>query len=286
MLRAFRNGFRSVLVFAILLGGIFSGCDSSDQDTRVLSDALANLDQPSSTKTLATLLHRLGDTGHARLRKAAIEAERDDDLCKVMDVLLAADVNRHLSFAVDVWVAHGTRCERLLPLVTGRLNCESRRILQREILQADGTRRQILPRILALVADDQRSLQIAKSLVERGVRSTDEAHAVLNLLGIAAYFNDDHTAFNVVRPLIDSPDRGVRLAAVMALIPIPGATAEGLLRDTLRTSPDAYTVEFSASTLEGRRKMHERPKPRALGWSKDTEPSECVGNAQRPTDGG
>jgi hypothetical protein len=188
----------------------------------------------------------------------------------LVKALCEYDVNENLVFVIDAMASYPTARPALVEFLKGRLDTESRLLLQGLVKSSEGDRRIMSSMVLQLVADDPESLRIAKSLVQETSEQTAEVATFLLLLGDAAYYNEDASALEVLRPFLWHEDRDIRCAAMIALRAVPGEEAAGVLR-SIADDENGEFAGLATEILAQRLKDHAHRKP-APGWRNVSAP--------------
>jgi len=143
-------------------------------------------------------------------------------------------------------------------LFHGNLDDASHRILMDEFREAQERRLAVVAQVLSLMCDSRECLDLAKSRLQENHRELRELGVLIDLLtlaSLAAYYNDDETAFSAIRPYLHHDHVTVRYWAYLSLHRVPGDEAEQLFTETARDSPDGYSMETYEMLMTNRRRM-------------------------------
>lgn len=222
-------------------------------DRILLADYITEL-RVRDLQEMIAVRERLGPVGTAMLTDG-LATVRDPIKRGRMAVLLPTyDTNALLSEAIRA--TPGTHAGwEMAEALKGRMDVESRAIVQNVAENSTGDVLVVALRVLATVADDPRSLRIAETVLRDRAHSDDVRSAAINLLGNAAFFNDAPEAVEHLRPIVADPTDNLRVIAVIALQGVPGQGAESLLRELAANETDGNVRHFAAIILEQRERI-------------------------------
>ena len=255
------------LVFC-LLG---NGCERAQQgaDLRPLERALADIENADAA-AMAGFCTRLGPAAVTRIQDEARHAPVLKHKMKLLTALLRFDANGQLPFVLDVMEENAEASSYMaLLLPDGLFDCDSQRYLHEQIRTTHGGRRRVAVAVAGMLADDQRSLELARWILYERTPEPETIDNALEFLITAAYFNNDPTAVEDLRRAMDSAHAATRFCAFMGLLTIPGEEAEHLWIETARTTPDRYSERLIQERIQQRKEALATGTRVARGWRKD-----------------
>lgn len=281
-----RSAWRTIRGVALCVGIVFLCTGSACERYRATSNnaSLTRIlegEQEASPEKLAALCREIGPPAAAKVRQAAISTRDPNDRKRFLRALLLYDTNGYLEFAVELVAEFPEERMSLLAALKGQLDCESRAKVRSLVDSTSGSRRAASIRTFALVCDDEETLGFLKTQLQAPTEDQEVVLALISTLGHCAYYANDTTVVENFRPFLKSPNKKLRFLALFSLSSVPGASAERVFLDTVRTSPDGYTEQFISNALSARKEaLAIAPGDRiAPGWRDAATRSSCRGTA-------
>jgi hypothetical protein len=187
--------------------GLLSGCSDQQQTHQIIKREIYSFDPIAGrepveefAERVAQLCARSGEQGVQVVLDAAQTETNPIKTLALAEALLMIDINKHLINVIEVVANDSDSRPTLVEFLKGRLDGDSREIVQDLVLSSEGNTRILSCMVLELMCDDIEYFELAKSLLEQDALSQGQVISALFLLGSAAYYNNDPSALNTTAP--------------------------------------------------------------------------------------
>jgi hypothetical protein len=267
---------KKALVIHLLLGTIcllvlmVGACKDDVEKTQEIRRRIADISSEYDPDALANLCSQIGEECFSGLLQDVEHEKQLVNRLRSAEVLLAVDVNRYLLAVAGALDDSPEAPYALGRFLRGRMNKDTRRILQAELPNMRNGGRVIGAWILMTICDDLASYEVAKTVLQDESLTEKEVVALLCLLGNAAYYNNVEGALVVVAPFLEDGRRDVRLSALITLPLVPGKAAEDLFVEVSGEEEWSFKKGWVEEMLERRTARMNVEDRIADGWSCDS----------------
>ncbi len=261
----------------IIAGFLAIGCQR-DVEERALIDLREYLNETRKldVDAIQELCMAAGEPGEEILRsEVSKSSDFDRRICPIIGGLLGCDTNRHIPLAVQEYARKDGGGAHIAKTLEGRLDCESRDIIFELFVKAEGEQLRIAARLAALVADDQRFLEIARQKIKDTTSSFNTRTALVFLIAEVGYWCNNPSVASDFKKIFESYDEGIKKISLYAIVVVPGSEAEQLLIEAAPKVLGVHAKDFLEKKLTIRTAAKNYPLTPAKGWRKGLSAEIC-----------